>query len=134
MKSDKHNRPDEEAIIEQFGQQARDVDVPPQLRQSNTTRIRGALERATSSGKQRATWWHRRISVPLPVAAAILLVVLLQLAFGLIGSPVDGSSSTGNENDTPTGPSATIERPQYTESCVYIARIGVVESNRTYFH
>lgn len=134
MNDDKHNRPEDKAIIEHFSQQARDVDVPCHLRQSNTARIRGALERAFSDGGQHTSWWRRRISVPLPVAAAVLLIVLLQLAFQLSRSPGDGSPWAGNNSDIPTGPSATIERPQYAESSVYIARIGVVESNRTYFH
>jgi hypothetical protein len=134
MKSDKHNRPEEEAIIERFGQQARDVDVPPHLRQSNTAQIRGALEKMASGRDQRATWWRRRVSVPLPVAAAILLVVLVQLALQLTGAPGNRQSERVSTSDVPTGPSAAIERPQYAESCVYIARLGVVESNRTYFH
>lgn len=134
MKSDKPNRPDEEAIIERFGQQARGIEVPSRLRQANAARIRGALEKATARGQQGAPWWRRRISVPLPLAAAILLVVFLQLAFQLTGSPGDDLSSAGRKGDIPTGPSATIERPPYTERCVYVARIGVVESNRTYFH
>lgn len=134
MNDDKHNRPEDEAIIEQFGQQAKDVDLPPHLRQSNTTRIQGALEQALSRRNRRATWWHRRVSVPLPVAAAILMVVLIQLAFLLAESRGHSQVEQVNESAVPTGPSATIERPQYAESCVYIARIGVVESNRTYFH
>ena len=134
MNADKHNRPEDETIIEQFSQQARNVDVPRHLRQSNTARIRGALEQTASGRDRRVTWWRRRVSIPLPVAAAILLVVLLQLAFLLAESRGNRQTESAAKSDLPTGPSATIEHPQYAETCVYIARIGVVESNRTYFH
>ncbi len=134
MDTDKHNRPEDETIIEQFSQQARDVDVPRHLRQSNTARIRGALEQAAFGRDPRVTWWRRRVSIPLPVAAAILLVVLAQFVLQLTGAPGNRQTEQVGKSDLPTGPSATIEHPQYAESSVYIARIGVIESNRTYFH
>ena len=82
--------------IETLSRQNRAIALPERLRQSNRAAIRAALE-SYESDETSGVWWHRHITVPVPVAAAVILVIVLQSAWTLFrpASPSLTASMTG---------------------------------------
>ena len=117
--------------IEAFATSARGLPTPPGLRDSNLASIGRVLDSPPSAKNPKVnSWWQRRISVPVPIAAAIGLLVVLQ--FGL---------SLGHREITESSPQEDSQveifvhnEPLYEETSVYVAGIGVVEATKTYFH
>lgn len=118
-------------LIEAFAGSARGLSTPAGLRDSNLASIARVLEESpTAKSPPVNAWWRRRISVPVPIAAAIGLLVVLQ--FGL---------SLGHREITESSPQEDSQveifvhnEPLYEETSVYVAGIGMLETTRTYFH
>ena len=77
-------------------------------------------------------WWYRRLSVPVPVAAGLVLFLVLLGILQLwqlshhrtLGKP---------EVVAMPGPAAThVSRPQHYEAALYVTGMGFVQSERGY--
>jgi hypothetical protein len=119
--------------IKAFSQQARNLPIPENLRQSNLAAIKAALDASETQRHTAPAWWRKRIAIPLPLAAAVLLVLLLQITLSVfVFTRESGAHPLSPIN--PTGLSKTVTPPQYTETCVYVSGMGVVNKNRLFFH
>ncbi len=117
--------------IEAFATSARGLPTPPGLRDSNIASIGRVLDSPPSAKSPTVnSWWQRRISVPVPIAAAIGLLVVLQFVLSL------GHREITDSPPQEASPDELIvyDEPQYEETSVYVAGIGVVETTKTFFH
>jgi len=120
--------------IEAFTRQARAISIPDTLRKSNEAAIQAALNGIEASPRPALPWWRRRVSVPLPVAAAILLIIALQVGLFLVVRTPDSGTTPTTPLAPPTGQSITEAPPQYAQTCVYVSGMGVVEKNQEFFY
>lgn len=121
--------------MEAFVEPIKQIDIPNTLRQSNQTAIARALEQERAKATQH--WWQRRLSVPLPVAAAILLVLALQWVFQVYSftRPQQPSVSTAKEKTQDNKLVAEQEESievQYQQESVYVAGLGVIHQAEIY--
>ena len=127
----------EDRLIKTALSHLKDLKIPPSLRQSNLKHINEALpetgERSTNKG---IFWWHKRISIPLPIAAGFLLVFCLQLivqSFNLTTHFKASEITTiSNKKQSSIGPSEKPSEPYYSEHGVYVTGIGFVEKSKSY--
>ncbi len=71
---------EEDSMIKATLSSLKDIKIPPNLRASNQRSIDEALAETCDSSRNKGIfWWHKRISIPLPIAAGFLLVFCLQL-------------------------------------------------------
>jgi hypothetical protein len=132
MENKKSQKPDDQKITA-FSQQARNLPIPENLRQSNLAAIKAALDASETQRNTAPAWWRKRIAIPLPLAAAVLLVLLLQMTLSVLVFTRESGAHTLSPIN-PTGLSKTVAPPQYSETCVYVSGMGVVNKNQVFFH
>jgi len=118
---DKH----EHELIETFGQVARQVPIPEGLRAKNRAAIQNAF--AAVPKTRRPRWWQQRVAVPLPMAAAVLLLLALQCAWML-----RSTISTPKTMDVVAEQLQPPAEDHYTETNVYVAGIGTIERSQLF--
>ena len=110
----------------------KDLKIPPDLRASNQRNIEDALvETRGGRPRQGASWWHKRLSVPFPVAAGFMLVLGLSLILGLLQRQTVNLSVPEDTKSVKSMMSSEV-RPHYYEASVYVAGMGFIEKERGY--
>jgi len=111
----------------------KDVGMPPSARASAERRIHASLAGdVTCRSGLGWTWWRRRVSVPFPVAAGLVLFLVLLGTLQLWQLNHDHAVSKPEVAVQP-GPAATaVSRPQYYEEALYVTGVGVVSGERGY--
>ena len=123
--------------IKAFSEPLKQLEPPADLRQHNRAAIVRALEQHETGPIARLYWWKRRISVPLPIAAAILLVIGLQVLFQIRSAmqsqhqPVSTAQETTQANEFITEKEASFEI-QYQQRTVYVAGLGTIHRAEIY--
>jgi hypothetical protein len=106
--------------------------MPPGVRASTERRIHASLAGDVIDCRGFwGTWWRRRLSVPVPVAAGFVLFLAL---LGTLQLPQLSHYAAGKpEVAVQPGPAATgVSRPQYYEEALYVTGVGVVNGERGY--
>jgi hypothetical protein len=111
----------------------RSVGMPSGVRASTERRIHASLAGdVTCRDGLWKTWWRYRVSVPVPVAAGLVLFLAL---LGILQLWQLSHHHTLGEPEvvaTP-GPAATrVSRPQHYEAALYVTGMGFVQSERGY--
>ncbi len=78
------------------------------------------------------TWWRRRVSVPIPVAAGFVLFLGL---LGILQLRQLSQPHTMDKREVVSGPGLVVtevSRPQYYEEALYVTGMGLVNSERGY--
>lgn len=111
----------------------RQVGMSADARTAAQRRIHAALADETARYDRLCqAWWCRRVSVPLPVAAGLVLFlgILGMLQLRQLRSPYPPSR---REIASSPGPApAQQSRPQYYEEAVYVTGLGYVNSESGY--
>lgn len=109
------------------------VGMPAGARTSTEQRIQAALAGAVASrdGLWR-TWWRRRVSVPFPVAAGLVLFAALLGTLQLRQLSYQYTVDKPEVASTPGPAAAQVSRPQYYEEALYVTGLGFVNSERGY--
>jgi len=126
--SDSHN-PDTDTLFEPLQQ----IEGPASLRTSNRAALAQAFTRAEYHRGRPSSWWQRRISISLPVAAAILLFIGLQLILQIYTLKQPDRLPVPVARETPVVPVQGDEetespRTQYQQESVYLAGLGTIYS------
>ncbi len=101
MNDPHENLPDE--LLENLLQPLRDIEVPAEAQSSNRSAVRQAL-----ATRARPAWWQRTIAVPVPVAIAASIVLLLAAA------SIVRPSATGHATDQPS-PSVAVQQANHAQ-------------------
>jgi hypothetical protein len=109
------------------------VGMPPGVRTSTERRMHSALAGGvTRRGSVWQTWWCRRVSVPIPVAAGLVLFLVLLGTLQLWQLSHDDIVSKPEVAVQPGPAAASVSRPQYYEEALYVTGMGVVNGERGY--
>jgi len=110
------------------------VGMPPGTRSSTERRIRTSLadDVAWRGGVRIPWWWRRRVSVPFPVAAGIVLFLVLLGTLQLWQLSHDDMASQREVAFRPGPATAPASGPQYYEETLYVTGMGVVNNERGY--
>ena len=85
--------------------------------------------------RETTSWWKRRVSIPLPIAAGFLLLICLQLALqftNLKSYFTVSQTAISDKRQGSIGLSDKTVVPYYSEHGVYVAGIGFIEKSKTY--
>ena len=128
---------EEDSMIKAALSSLKDIKIPPDLRASNQRSIDEALAETSDSSRSKGIfWWHKRISIPLPIAAGFLLVFCLQLILQSYNlTTYSQTPKTTRVSDTmqnSIGLSEKSSESYYSEHGVYVAGIGFIEKSKSY--
>ena len=124
--SDQHDQD-----IKAFSEPLKQIEPPADLRQNNRAAIARALEQHETGPIKRLGWWKQRVSIPVPIAAAILLVIGLQVLFQVRSvmqsqhQPVSTAQEITQANEFITEKEESFEI-QYQQKAVYVAGLGTI--------
>jgi len=111
----------------------KEIGMPAGARASAERRIHASLAGDVACRDSiRTPWWRRRVSVPFPVAAGIVLFLVLlgTLQLWQLGH---GSTLSQREVAFQPGPvTALASQPQYYEETLYVPGMGVINGERGY--
>ena len=122
--------------INAFSEPLKQIEIPTNLRQYNRAAIVRALEQH-ETGTIARSYWKRRVSVPLPIAAAILLVIGLQVLIQIRSvvqsqrQPISTAQETTQANEFITEKEESFEI-QYQQRTVYVAGLGTIHMEEIY--
>lgn len=129
---------DDDPTIEAALSPLRSIEPTAAARARNRTAIAAALEESNRAKSVRlAPWWRRSISVPVPVAACVLLIISLLVASKFQSKSEAPKSVPAAETTPSSGPptNAPIDNQPlvYRETATYVCGIGELHSTRGYF-
>ena len=120
-----------------FSESLKAIKCPSDLRSSNRTAIVQALKRSEAGPDTSLPWWQHRVSIPLPVAAAILLIIGLQLLFQIHSfkqaqRPPARMAKLKNLQNKQITEHQKLFEIQYQQQQVYIPGLGTIHSAEIY--
>jgi len=126
--SDSHDR-DNNTFFEPLKQ----IESPASLRAANRAAITQALAQARCRPTWPLSWWQHRVSVPLPIVAAVLAVIGLQVIFQVYALRKPHQSPVPIAREAPSaltagGREEEPSRIRYQQKSVYIAGLGTIYS------
>ena len=141
--------PDDDAMLEESLSHLKHIEPPLETRIGNRMAIAGELSSLlTTNRRRRLHWWRRSISVPLPIAASLLVMLgalTLQSVFlgGRERSPLPmaardhsaGHAADVHRETTAVAMSASDPHPvlEYRVSETYVCGICRLKSESGYF-
>ena len=146
MNDDSHLQPDDDGKLEQILSHLKHLEPPLEARIVLRRVVAAELSRAGSASRQgNRAWWRRSISIPVPVAASILLVTVFAIVFTVRGGPAPGPPGLAAPHLSEESVGATGDRvavaarmPQmrattkYYAAETYLCGIGRVNSESRY--
>ena len=124
-----------ELLFQDFVESLKKLKIPEGLRESNRRYIKDALYSTGHKNRSATSWWKRRVSIPLPIAAGFLLLICLQVAlqFTNLKSYFKVSQKVASDKEQSLiGLSEKTAEPYYSEHGVYVAGIGLIEKSKSY--
>ena len=124
-----------ESLLQGFAESLKKLKIPEGLRESNRRYIKDALNSTGHENRPTKSWWKRRVSIPLPMAAGFLLLICLQVAlqFTNLKSYFKVSQIvTSDKKQNSIGLSEKMVEPYYSEHGVYVTGIGFIEKTKSY--
>ena len=139
--------PLDEPILEELFASLRRLEPPLEARIANRLAVAAELSVVRNANRQRALpWWRRSISVPLPLAASLLVLAALVVPMRLAQwnersstQPEAPNSSAnqaaGTHETTSAGKRMPGDHPKlsYYQTETYVCGIGPVNSESRYF-
>jgi len=128
---------EEDSMIKAALSSLKDIKIPSDLRASNQRSIDEAIAETCDSSRSKGIfWWHKRISIPLPIAAGFLLVFCLQLILQSYNlTTYSKTSKTTRVSDTTQSSIGLSEKPSesyYSEHGLYVTGMGFIEKSKSY--
>lgn len=124
-----------ESLLQDFAESLKKLKIPEGLRESNRRYIKDALHSTGHENRATPSWWKRRVSIPLPIAAGFLLLICLQIALQFTNLKSYFKESQTVISDKTQNSIGLSEKPSesyYSEHGVYVAGIGFIEKSKSY--
>ncbi len=116
----------------------RSIEPTAAARAHNREAITAALEELKQPEFVRpAPWWRRSISIPVPVAACLLLIMSLLVvsSFQGKGEPLKSvpAAESAQPSEAPSDEPGESRQLVYRQTATYVCGIGELKSTRGYF-
>jgi len=124
-----------ESLLQNFAESLKNLKIPEGLRESNRRYIKDALYSTGHEKRAITSWWKRRVSIPLPIAAGFLLLICLQIALQFTNFKSyfkESQKAVSDKKQSSIGLSEKTVEPYYSEHGVYVTGIGFIEKTKSY--
>jgi hypothetical protein len=139
--------PGDDPMLDEALSHLKRLEPPLETRIGNRIAVADALSSLRGANRQRRLpWWRRSVSIPVPIAASVLVVLAAFVAqSGLRGgpeqppahtvAPVQSAEFVADASRNGTTGSAPNSRPvlKYREAQTYVCGIGRLKSESGYF-
>ncbi len=125
-----------ESLPQGFVDSLKKVEIPEGLRESNRKYIKDALYSTGQKDRTTISWWKRRISIPVPIAAGFLLLICLQVALQFTNFNKNTNKDISVVSDKTQNSIGLSEKPSevhYSEQGVYVTGMGFIENSKTMY-
>lgn len=127
MNNDTNDFQNDDQAIKDFGQTLRQLGPGDEFISANSHAVRNALALQRSKPQR---FWQKKLAVPYPVAAAILLLITLQFAGHFTSGFLTKPPKPARQEPVIIA-RADLPEPEITQTCVYLAGTGFINRSTT---
>src|SRR5262245_46051055 len=124
--------PNEDPLLAEMLSPLQRLEPPLEARVANGQAVAAALS-SRHAVNRTLPWWRRSISIPVPIAAALVLLLAVALYANFRSQPAkEAIAENSNTATLPTSSADTRQAVKYYETETYLCGVGRVSSESYY--